>query len=250
MSEFKNNESLAVQAQTGDKQASDTLITQNMRLVYDIAKKFDIPGQTKEDIQQAGFEGLCKAVATFDNTRGVKFSTHATWQVKGKIMEMIPKAYNVPRSSRYAKVLWKISDTYGVLSQELNREPTNQEMADRIGVALDVYETAAERYHLPDTSMDSHNAEYGTTLHEVIGKEEDGEEYFSELWARNWARDLADAFVKTLTEDERVVWAARIDCEEPTSARTVGQQIGCSHQTILNTEADLRKRFQRRAWKK
>ena len=124
---------LAELAVMGDKQAKNELIRANLRLVVSIAKKHIGKGMFLLDLIQEGNLGLMKAVEKFDYRKGFKFSTYATWWIRQAISRAIAdQARTIRIPVHMVETIHKVSRTTRQLLQELGREPTTQEIADRL----------------------------------------------------------------------------------------------------------------------
>ena len=126
---------LAAKAHNGDKDAYNKLYECNLKLVVSIAKKYKIEGIAPLDLIQEGNIGLGKAINMFDESKGYKLSTYATWWIKQSITRYI---MNNSRSIRLPvhtfEKIHKIKEAKAKLSQELDREPTVQEIANETGL--------------------------------------------------------------------------------------------------------------------
>ena len=126
---------LAEQIALGSKFAKDELIEANLRLVVSIAKRHVGKGMYFLDLIQEGNLGLIKAVEKFDYSKGYKFSTYATWWIRQAITRAIAdQARTIRIPVHMVETIHKVSRTARQLLQELGREPTTDEIAEKLGI--------------------------------------------------------------------------------------------------------------------
>lgn len=129
---------LARRIREGDEEALKKLVSANLRFVVSVAKQYQNQGLPIADLISEGNLGLIRAAKRFDERRGFKFISYAVWWIRQSILEALTEKSRVIRIPlNQVGVLSKINKTYSRLEQELDRPPTDEEIA----VELDLTET-------------------------------------------------------------------------------------------------------------
>lgn len=150
----------------GDERARTKMIESNLRLVIAVAKGYRKPDSSFLDLIQDGMIGLIKAVEKFDPSRGFKFSTYATWWIRQSISRGIADTSRTIRMpvhivEKFNKIL-KIKKELFI---ELNRDPTNEEIAERMDIPVSEVERIVTSAQTP-ASLDRPISDSGDEEHE------------------------------------------------------------------------------------
>lgn len=219
-------------AREGDKSARDTVIQNNMGLVYSIVGRYNGRGYDQEELVQIGAIGLIKAVDKFDTNFEVKFSTYAVPLISGEIKRFLRDDGMVRVSRSIKENGWKIKKAADRLSQELNREPSIEELAaateipaEDIVIALEA-NSEVESIHKPVSFSDGKEV----LLEERIREKTDWNE---ELLNRM----LVEQMMVLLDERERGLIRMRYYENRP--QREVAEKMGISQVQVSRLEKKI-----------
>src|SRR5215216_1397339 len=122
----------------GDEMARSKLIEKNLRLVIPVAKKYRGMGLPFGDLIQEGNLGLMRAADKFDPEKGFRFSTYATWWIRQAVQRAVAdKGRTIRVPVHMGEKMRKMARAYNELSAQLEREPTNEEVAERLSWDVD-----------------------------------------------------------------------------------------------------------------
>ena len=218
----------------GDETARSKLIERNLRLVIPIAKKYRGMGLPFGDLIQEGNIGLMRAADKFDSEKGFRFSTYATWWIRQAVQRAVAdKGRTIRVPVHMGEKIRKMARTYNELSAQLEREPSDEEVAERLGWEVDRVKEVKSA--IPDaTSLNQplSSDEGSSELGDLIEDERESGTVSEVVRALETSRLME--YVEQLPERERRVLVRRygLDGEKPATLADLSEELAVSRERV------------------
>ena len=222
-------DALLRRAKEGDEKAREKLIEGNLRLVLSVIQRFEKRGESPDDLFQVGCIGLMKAIANFDPTKQVRFSTYGVPMIAGEVRRYLRdnSAIRVSRSIR--DVAYRVLQCKEAMLLELGREPTIEELATRLELPREDVAEALDAMCAPISLYDPVYAEGGDPL-TVMDQVKDTKNV-----EQNWMERIAlrDAF-RRLGDREKQILSLRF--YDGKTQMEVASMVGISQAQVSRLE--------------
>ncbi|NNF01578.1 MAG: RNA polymerase sigma factor RpoD/SigA [Bacteroidia bacterium] len=228
---------LARKIKKGDEEALEKLVKANLRFVVSCAKQYQSRGLSLTDLINEGNLGLIKAARRFDETRGFKFISYAVWWIRQSIMQAIAENSRMVRLPlNQHGSLNKINKAFSALEQELEREPSNEELAEVLEMDVEKIDSTMQisGRHI---SMDAPIGDDETGSLKDIMPNKDTPTTDNSLMAESLSHEL-NRSLQTLDEREREVVKMFYGIGQPTSSTL--EEIGEKYNITRERARQLR----------
>jgi RNA polymerase primary sigma factor len=234
---FEEERALANKIAAGDEEAVDTMVMHNLRLVVSIAKKYTGCGLSLLDLIQEGNTGLIEAAHKYDVNKGFRFSTYATWWVRQKIGRALSdQSRSIRIPAHIAELVSRIKKVTGTLVQKLDRTPTEEELAEVLGVEVDKIKVALDMSQAV-SSLDVPVGDDDETTVGDLQADHGAQNPMTSLIAEA-NKQVIESVLATLNEREANVLRLRfgIESDHAHTLEEIGEKMGVTRERVRQIE--------------
>lgn len=216
-------------AKSGDQEAREKLINCNLKLVFNLVKRFEDRGYDLEDLFQIGTIGLIKAIDNFDLDQNVRFSTYAVPMIIGEIRRYLRDNGPVKVSRSLKETAFKARQAEEKLTRELGREPSIGEVSEEMGLPREEIVAALEAVQAPTSIHDTFYQEDGDPIYvldQLAHDPEDTDSLFDRVALKQVMRKLPPRLQQVIV----------MRFFQDLTQTTVAQQLGISQVQVSRLE--------------
>ena len=235
---FEEEQRLAERIAAGDEKARQKMIEANLRLVVNIGKRYLNRGLPFADIIEEGNIGLMKAVEKFDYKKGFRFSTYASWWIRQSIERaIINQTKTIRLPVHVAEHINKYLSTLEILIQELGREPSTKEIAEKIKITVDEVEELQQlirKTYSLETPVGDRDAIFLKDIiadNTIISPSQVAEGISMREEIEKWLAELKDK------EKEVICLRFGLEGQEPMTLEEIGNRFDLTRERIRQIEA-------------
>ena len=224
----KEKEELLRRSKAGDKKAREELVNGNLKLVLSVVQRFSGRGENPDDLFQVGCIGLIKAIDNFDPVHEVKFSTYAVPMIIGEIRRYLRDNNSVRVSRSIKDTAYKAMQVKERLTNEHQREPTVEEIAQELGISREETVIALESIVEPLSLNEPMYNDGGDTIY-IMDQVGDGND------DKNWLEEISfRQAISELSQREKRILSMRFMLGK--TQMEVASEIGISQAQVSRLE--------------
>jgi RNA polymerase sigma-32 factor len=230
-----------------DPDAALKLVVSNLRLVVKIALEYHkMLYFNLLDLIQEGNVGLMQAVKKFDPKRGIRLMSYAQFWIRAYILKYIINNYKLVKvgtTQNQRKLFFNLKKAKESL-EKLGFDPQPKLLADTLNVKESEIIEMDRRLSSSEISLDTPIDEEQKTLYSVFpSQDESVETSIAREELKEFMQQKAEAFVKTLSEKEQMIWNDRIMAENPASLQSIGDRLGVTKERVRQIEKKIYEKF-------